>query len=185
MNTYSSNSSKIEPAALTDEDISILIKDHSVCFETWYEYAMVDGVRTHVGYALRLSGVNKHENGDHSVPGCSYCRQTYADLCRIGRWILPPDDRASQYRIEPFDASFHIAPNARAHREEVVVTIQVLHRDDPNRPADECEKRCLNEMREKLKDFGVMEGRVNLEFESDEDTNSLALSESPQADHVK
>lgn len=160
------HSAKTEPAVVTEAEIRNLIKTHRVCFESWYEYAMVEGVRTHVGYALRLSGVNKHENGDHSVPGCSYCRQTYADLCCIARWILPPNDRPSQYRIEPYDASFHIAPNARSHREEIVVTIQVLHRDEPNHPADECEMRCLKEMGEKLKKLGVMEGRVNLDFET-------------------
>jgi len=163
MNCHSANT---ELAVITEADIRNLIKTHRVCFESWYEYAMVDGVRTHVGYALRLSGVNKHENGDHSVPGCSYCRQTYLDLCCIASWIQPPNDRASWYRIEPFDASFHVAPGGRGRRQEVVVTIQVLHRDTPNRPADECEKRCLKEMSEKLKKLGVMEGRVNPEFET-------------------
>jgi len=164
MNSYSA---EIEPAGHIEEEIKSLIRKHRVCYESWYEYAMAQGVRTHVGYALRLSGVNKHENGDHSVPGCSYCRHTYADLCCIARWILPPNDRASRYQIEPFDAAFHIAPNGRGRRQEVVVTIQVLHRDDPNLSADECEMRCLKEMSEKLRKLGVMEGRVNLEFETE------------------
>lgn len=155
-----------ELAVVTEAEIRNLIKTHRVCFESWHEYAMADGVRTHVGYALRLSGVNKHENGDHSVPGCSYCRQTYLDLCRIARWIQPSNDRASRYQIEPFDASFHVAPSGRGRRQEVVVTIQVLHRDDPNLPADECEVTCLKEMSGKLRKLGVMEGRVNLEFET-------------------
>lgn len=158
------NAARTEPTPLSAGDIKNLIEKHRVCFESWFEYAMVEGVRTHIGYALRLSGINRHEPGEHSVPGCARCRQTYADLCRIARWILPPDDRASQYRIEPFDSSFHIA-KARNHREEVVVTIQVLHRDQPDCPADECEMRCLKEMREKLKEFGVMEEKVNREFE--------------------
>jgi hypothetical protein len=158
------NPIQIESASVTAEEIKNLIEKHRVCFESWYEYAMVGGVRSHTGYALRLSGINNHETGEHGVPGCTYCRQTYSDLCSVAKWILPPDDRASQYRIEPFDSSFHIA-KTRGHREEVVVTIQVLHRDDPDRPADECEMRCLGEMRQKLKEFGVMEGRVNDQFE--------------------
>lgn len=160
------NSSQIETVLFTTEEIKKLIEIHRVCFESWYEYTMVGSVRCHTGYALRLSGINNPEISEHTVPGCPSCRQTYADLLRIAKWILPPDDRASQYKIEPFDSAFHI-PNTRGHRAEVVVTIQILHRDGSNRPADECEIRCLNEMREKLKKFGVMEGRVNNQFEKD------------------
>jgi hypothetical protein len=159
-----SNSTLRETAPATAEDIKNLIERHRVCFESWYEYAMTEEVRCHTGYALRLSGVNKHETDEHPVPGCDFCRQTYNDLCRIARWILPPGDRASKYRIEPFDSSFHFA-KTRGHREEVVVTIQVLHRDETDRAADECELRCLKEMREKLKELGVLEGRVNKSFE--------------------
>lgn len=155
-----SNSTHLNPPPVTAEEIKNLIEEHRVCFESWYEYAMVGDIRCHIGYALRLSGINNPETSEHAVPGCLYCQQTYADLLCIAKWILPPDNRASQYKIEPFDSSFHIA-NTRGHREEIVVTIQVLHRDDPDRPADECELRCLNEMRERLKKFGVMEGRVN------------------------
>lgn len=160
-----SNSTRRKPAPpATAENIKNLIEKHRVCFESWYEYAMVEGVRTHTGFALRLSGINIHETNEHPVPGCDLCRQTYTDLCRIARCILPPDDRASRYRIEPYDSSLHFA-KTRGHREEVVVTIQVLHRDETDRAADECELRCLKEMREKLKELGVLEGRVNKGFE--------------------
>lgn len=155
-----SNFTCIEIASVTAEEIKNLIEKHRVCFESWYEYEMVGGIRCHTGYALRLSGINNPATSEHAVPGCLYCQQTYADLLCIAKWILPPDNRESQYKIEPFDSSFHIA-NTRGHREEIVVTIQVLHRDDSDRPADECELRCLNEMKGRLKKFGVMDGRVN------------------------
>lgn len=154
------NSTHLDPPLITAEEIKNLIEKHRVCFESWYEYAMVGGVRCHTGYALRLSGINNLETNEHAVPGCVYCQQTYADLLRIAKWILPPDNRASQYKIEPFDSSFHIA-NTRGHREEIAVTIQVLHRDNSDRPADECGMRCLSEMKEKLKKFGILEGRLN------------------------
>lgn len=161
MNTQSAKTARLP---LTEKSIRSLIEQHQVCFESWYEYALVSDIRTHNGYALRLSGINCHEGGEHSVPGCPYCRQTYADLYTIATWILPPGDRESKYVIEPFDSAFHFAPNARRRREEIVVTIQVLHRHDPDRVANECELRCLKEMRDKLKLLGVLEGHVNPKF---------------------
>ena len=82
------------------------------------------------------------------------------DLRRVAGWILPKDVRKSRYKIEPFDYALHIAPKARGYREEIVVTIQILHRFNPYFPADECESLCLKEMCGKLKEFGVLEGRV-------------------------
>jgi hypothetical protein len=78
----------------------------------------------------------------------------------VAKRILPKDLRKSRYKIEPFDYAFHIAPKARNCREEIVVTIQILHRFNPNLPADECESLCLKEMCGRLKELGVLEGRV-------------------------
>ena len=144
------------------------IEKHRVCYERWNEFEMVNGVRTHTGYCLRLCGINRHEDGSsgggHPVPGCVICRDTYDDLRRVAEWILPKDVRKSRYKIEPFDYAFHIAPKARGYREEIVVTIQILHRFNPNLPADECEILCLKEMCGKLKEFGVLEGRVKSQY---------------------
>lgn len=154
----------------TARTISELIIKHGVCYERWNEYEMVEGVRTHTGYALRLCGANEEHYSDtgrgavrHPVPGCPVCRATYSDLVRVARWILPKEQRDSQYIIEPFDSAFHIAPNTRHCREEIVVTIQITHRDDQRLQADECENRCLKEMIEKLRQLGVLEGRVKKE----------------------
>jgi hypothetical protein len=52
----------------------------------------------------------------------------------------------------------HIAPHKRKSRNEVVVTIHIMHRHDFNRPVDDCEDRCLKEMRGSLAQLGVKEG---------------------------
>ena len=157
-----------EIAPPTEESVKYLIEKHHVCYEWCNEYDMVNDVRTPIGYSLRLYGANvKHEvDGGcetEPVPGCSVCRKTYHDLLCVARWVLPKENRESQYKIEPFDYSFHFAPK-RSLREEIVVTIQILHRFDLSRPKDECESRCLNEMCANLKKLGVLEGRVNREF---------------------
>lgn len=154
----------------SEEFVRNAIAKHRVSYERWNEFEMVNGVRTHTGYGLRLCGVNRHDgterdgSGGHPVPGCAICRSTYDDLRRVAEWILPKDVRKSRYKIEPFDYAFHIAPKARGFREEIVVTIQILHRFNPNLPADECESLCLKEMCGKLKEFGVLEGRVKSQY---------------------
>lgn len=155
-------------APQTEESITNTVENHRVCYEWSNEYEMVNGVRIPTGYSLRLYGSNiEHDEGIdstmHPVPGCAVCRKTYFDLLSVANWIMPKENRESVYKIEPFDNTFHYAPK-RNWRVEVVVAIQILHRDDFRRPQDECEVRCLKEMSANLKKIGVLEGRVNREF---------------------
>jgi|CXWL01.1.fsa_nt_gi hypothetical protein len=156
-----------EIASLNEESVKDLIEMHRVCYEWSNEYEMVNGVRTATGYSLRLYGDNVEHKADDAesvpVPGCPVCRKTYNDILCVAHWILPRDRRESIYEIEPFDFAFHFAPN-RSWREEIVVTIHILHRIDITQPKDECENRCLAEMTASLKKLGVLEGRVNREF---------------------
>lgn len=173
-------------ALTTEEAVKSLIEKHRVCYEAGNEFALIKGARTKIGYSLRLCGVNVHAGVEHSVPGCAYCRRTYRDLQRIAEWILPGEetqkDRETQFKIEPFDSSFHIAPKDRKNRAEIVLTIQILHKSDINRPADDCEDRCLKEMREKLKSLGVLEGRWTGKKEKPESSQlAAAQCENPQA----
>lgn len=154
-----------EFAPPTEELVKDLIEKHRVCYEWSNEYEIVNGVRIATGYSLRLYGENADHRADETVPvpGCPVCRKTYDDILCIARWILPKDERESKYEIERFDFAFHCAPN-RSWRQEIVVTIQILHRVDITQPKDECENRCLAEMIANLKKLGVLEGRVNRDF---------------------
>jgi len=40
-------------------------------------------------------------------------------------------------------------------RKDIVVAIDIAHRDRFDRPVDECEMRCLREMKEALKQLGA------------------------------
>lgn len=151
-----------ENAPPTKEELRELIRRHRVCYEVWPEWSVPAGVRTQVGYELRICGVNEHggeQEGSHPVPGCRHCRRTFEDLRRIALWILPRGERASRYEVGHFDHALHLAQRGRSLRKEVVAGIKVLHRHEVNAPLDECEQRCLKEMRGRLKDLGVLEGR--------------------------
>ena len=46
----------------------------------------------------------------------------------------------------------------RKSRNEVVLTIHIMHRSDFNREVDDCEDRCLKEMQQHLHQLGIVEG---------------------------
>ncbi|MBK9214692.1 MAG: hypothetical protein IPM59_03710 [Chloracidobacterium sp.] len=158
----------LSSAPQTEEAIKDIVEKHRVCYEWSNDHEMVNSVRIPTGYSLRLYGSNDEhdagiDSGTHPIPGCAACRKTYFDLLSVAKWIMPKEKRETQYKIEPFDNAFHFAPK-RNWREEIVVAIQLLHRDDVSRPQDECEILCLKEMCSKLQKIGVLEGRVNREF---------------------
>lgn len=130
---------------------------HQVCYEVWPERSVADGHKIQIGFELKLCGTNSHivAKGDQPVPGCKYCFSTYTELREIAEWILPRDERPSRYEIGAFDRALHIAPRQRHSRSEVVLTIHILHRSDFNRDVDDCENRCLKEMRARLSEIGI------------------------------
>ena len=141
--------------SLTSEDIADIIDKYQVRYEWWREYEMVQGIRVHTGYALRVSGSNPAQpasDGDvvHPVPGCSICRRTFGDLLRLARY-LTSQGRGAGFTIDPYDASFHVTPTARGCREEVVATIHIFPHESRYLEAGDNEARCLNELLNKMK----------------------------------
>lgn len=150
-----------EQSALLAERLREIARRHQVCYEVWPERSVSGGRGIRIGFELQLCGANTHTSNDgpdHPVPGCAHCVSTYGELRQIAEWILPREERPSRYEIGAFDHAFHIAPRNRKSRNEVVLTIHIMHRSDFNREVDECEDRCLKEMREKLVQLGIHEG---------------------------
>lgn len=151
---------QVNPAP-TLERLREIAEAHEVCYEVWPERSVAKGVKIQIGFELQLCGTNSHvAAAEHQpVPGCEYCHSTYEDLRQIGEWILPREERPSRYEIAGFDRALHVAPHSRQSRSEVVLTIHILHRADFNREVDDCENRCLKEMRGRLKELGIYEGK--------------------------
>jgi hypothetical protein len=70
---------------------------------------------------------------------------------------MPKEERASYYDVQPFDNALRQTPKRR-FRQEVVLSMRILHRHGFDQPVDDCEERCLKEMRQKLAELGVHEG---------------------------
>ena len=141
----------------TIERLQELIERHQVCYEVWPEYLMVKGQKVKVGFALELYGT--HEHGEsRMLPGCERCIGTFKDLRQIADYIMPKEERASRYEIEPYDGALREAAT-RKFRAEVELRMNILHRHGFDQPVDDCEERCLKEMREKLAGLGVPHGK--------------------------
>jgi hypothetical protein len=143
------------PADITRELKDIIVK-HTVRYQVWPHYELRDGTRVMIGFDLELYGTHDHGTTGLS-PGCHLCQETFADLERIAKFILPKDERPSQYDIPPFDPSLHRSAKGTF---EVVLPIRIEHRQNFSDPIDSCEKRCLKEMQDSLAELGVHGGRA-------------------------
>ena len=156
------------PVALTNTETETITKrlreivqQHQVCYEVWPEWYMKDGRKMQIGFELQLCGISNPAGTEtdsyHPLPGCPHCSRTYRELRQIAEWVLPIEERPSRYEIQAFDHALHTASAKRFKRKEVVVTIVIMHRSDFNRPVDDCESRCLKEMRQRLAGLGIRE----------------------------
>jgi hypothetical protein len=136
------------------DGIKDLVQRHKVCFESYpIWHVPPGGGKVAIGYELDLIGT--HDHPQHSPgPGCDECIPVRRALLAIAAAILPPNDRVSRYAMEPFETAIHFSPR-RKMRKDVILAIDIMHRDRFDLPVDECEKRCLREMREKLKELGA------------------------------
>ena len=150
-------------------------RTHEVCYEVCPEWSIKDGQKIQIGFELELCGISSNGKCLHPLPGCPHCVRAYNEMRKIAEWILPREERPSRYEIQGFDRALHVAPSKRQHRNEVVVRIVIMHRSDFNRPVDDCESRCLKEMRERLADLGVHEDCWRAEAEANAATNEVKV----------
>ena len=160
------NSRAFEPSPLAR--IKGLVQRFAVCWEAHPEQAVVTvpdpkqkgpGVKRElrkIGFSLELYGTP--DSGAENVsPGSGHCRRVQSALGEIARWILPRQERRCMYEIEMGSQSLSYS-RVRAERPDVSRTIQILHRNNWDRPIDECEECCLKDLERALQELGACEG---------------------------
>jgi hypothetical protein len=134
-----------------------LVQCFRICWEALPDYYYVNKEKRQTGFTLELTGT--HEQGvEHPQPGCEHCRKVWRALKAVGDWVIPREERDSDYDIGPFDQSIHYDVGRR-FRPDVSLRIWLRHRSGFDRPVDACEVRCLNEMTQRLKELGVRKGK--------------------------
>ncbi len=130
-----------------------LVSRFHICSEVLADYHFVNKEKRQIGFTLELTGT--HEQGvEHPQPGCEHCRKVWRALTAVADWIIPREIRDSDYEIVPYDQSIQYN-RARKFRPEVSLRIWIRHRSGFDRPVDACEVRCLNEMKQRLKELGA------------------------------
>ncbi len=118
---------------------------------------MVAGKQRQVGFELELTGTPE-PGTEHVGPGCPACRRVYAALHAIADWILPKELRPSMYEIGPYEQVLRYSA-VRGSRPDVTLSVKIVHRKGFDQPVDQCEVRCLEEMKQRLKQLGACERR--------------------------
>jgi len=138
----------------TLDRLKALVGDHRVCWEVWPERMALGGATPlQIGFDLVLNGAHAHDT-DRPAPGCEKCRVIFEHLREIAEWVVPKVHRPSRYEVQIFDHAVHYTPE-RGNRPDVALTIKILHRSGIDRPVDECEVLCLNEMKARLSQIGA------------------------------
>ena len=142
------------------EALQNVVLQHEVSYEVFPEWSGCGGRARRIGYCISICGVNDQVDcvRGHHVPGCAHCGRTYDDLRKIADWITLSEQPDCRFQIESFDRAFHIAPRQRWSRNEVIVNVKILHSHGVDRPVDESQEHCLNQLRAELKKLGVREG---------------------------
>jgi len=137
------------------EALRELVERFRVCWEALPDYYYVKKEKRQIGFTLELAGT--HEAGvEHPLPGCPHCHKVRMALQAIADWIMPKERRDSGYDIVPYDQSIQYEA-VRKFRPDVSLRIRIQHRSGFDRPVDACEVRCLNEMKQRLKELGARE----------------------------
>jgi len=130
-----------------------LVQCFRICWEPTPEYYYVKNERRQIGFTLELTGT--HEQGvEHPLLGCQHCRTVWHALKAVAAWIIPRDERDSDYDISAFDQSIHYSA-ARKFRPDVSLRIGIHHRSGFDCEVDACEVRCLREMTQRLTEIGA------------------------------
>ena len=128
------------------------IREHCVCWELAPRFESHAHDRIQVGYDLTL--LARHPPSEQHAPGCEECYSTFQTLRAIARVVLPDEIHDEQCSFSAFDGSHHLRPQTR-WAPEVELTIEITHRDQTFRRADDGELRCGAEIQEGLRRLGV------------------------------
>lgn len=140
-------------------ELKTLVRHHRVCWEVRSEQIPVEGDKPReVGFNLLLFGAHEDHPPVPPLPGCDKCREIYRDLHKLASWILPKEQRPSRYDIDVFDNAIRYDPERRG-RADIELAIKIIHRSHYEAPVDECEVRCLNDMKTRLQELGVQHKR--------------------------
>lgn len=135
------------------EDLRALAAAHRVTCEVYPERRAQHGGLEQVGFSLELLGSHDHPERA-PVPGCSECIRVYRDLERIAAFVVPRENRPTEVEIAPYEPTLIVGRSVR-DASRVRLTMRLVHRVGVEGGVDDCERRCLAEVKEGLRELGI------------------------------
>jgi len=90
------------------------------------------------------------------MPGCPKCVSLVEGLRQMAAEAVPREGRPTLVSMEPFEPALYDSTQVPG-ADEVRLDVRLTHRDRYDAPIDACEDRCLREIRDGLKQFGIRE----------------------------
>ena len=139
----------------TTREIATLVEKHRVRWALYPERRVnhETGEIEQIGFEIDLMGTHDAPPKP-PLPGCDECVVVFRALSRIASWCVPAEHRDSVYDIGSFDARLRQHPPT-FERQDVQVTLKILHREGYERPVDDCERRCLSDIEARLRSVGA------------------------------
>ena len=131
-----------------------LVRRYEVCWEVWPQYSLVNGQERRVGFEIELCGT--HEAGDHIGRGCAACQRIYNALLSVAGWALAKEESSPLYAVGPYAQVLRYSL-AHGNRPDIALKLKILQRRRADQPVDDCQGRCLDEMKEHLAELGADE----------------------------
>jgi hypothetical protein len=132
-----------------------LVRRHRVTWESRPELADCNGELMPIGFTVELSAIHDHP-AHPPFPGCPECAPVRTALRRICMSVLPRGDHASWYDVH-VGTAFESDPR-RGEFPQLSATIEILHCGTVNRPSDDCERACFDEIQGRLIELGAQHG---------------------------
>ncbi len=142
--------STFEEDSRQEEELRERVRRHRICWYTRPEHQVREAKRRQVGFRLGLLG-SQDWPGTHPITSSAEFWNLYRGLHELARWLLPQVNDEGDLQISVFDASL----TSTGHRQDVIVTIKIIHRQGFDHPVEAGELRYLADMEEKLLRLGV------------------------------
>ena len=146
-----SPSASVRPPAVLQE----LVQLFHVCWVILPEIMPVGRDQHRAGFLLELQTTHEHREKDFAKD-CAHCQRARGVLRVVADWIVRHAKKPCTCSVD-VQAPFVRVATPRGNREFLKLTLRVVHHQDCEQYANDCETCWLNQMRDRLGELGATE----------------------------
>jgi hypothetical protein len=139
---------KLSTEAQQEQELRDRVRRHQIHWQAWPEFHVCGTERRQVGFRLGLLGTHDRPT-TRPISGSREFWKVYTSLHDLARWVVPKQEGEADFQVSVFDAIL----TSRGDRQDVMVTIKIIHQHD--QPVDDLEMQCLADMEDRLLELGA------------------------------